>query len=176
MVVQTLFFKLVASKQYVNVLNSKMDLIDTFLEKDSEAQEEVNRFKREYLETNRGKAAEQEALREKINTELTQIYSYKIIAAAVVVLLGILIFMKSKTPWSRLYTLSLLLVLLGYTTELLFFFFIVQKYEIVGDQYIISHIAHRIHHLFQNEKAKRQAKIEETFLYKPYNELRAQIL
>ena len=53
-------------------------------------------------------------------------------------LLHIIFIMKSTRKWNDVDTLSLLFVTLAYCTELFFFFFIVRKYEFVGDHYIIS--------------------------------------
>jgi hypothetical protein len=47
---------------------------------------------------------------------------------------------KSKRKWNNVDNLSLLFVTLAYCTELFFFFFIVRKYEFVGDHQIISDI------------------------------------
>ena len=55
-------------------------------------------------------------------------------------LLHLIFIMKSKRKWNDVDSLSLLFVILAYCTELFFFFFIVRKYEFVGDHQIISDI------------------------------------
>lgn len=176
MVVQTLFFKFVASEQYVNVLKSKIHMVKTYLSKDKEAKEELMRFKQDYINANKEKALEQKALRDKVNVGLTRTYAYNLIALAVIALIGIVLFIKSNIPWNRVYTLSLFLVLLGYTTELFFFFFIVQKYEFIGDQYIISHVASKTRQLVKNEDSKSEVKFKDTVFYQPFNKFRGQYL
>lgn len=144
MIVQTLFFKFVASKQYADVLVSKIDLIKLFLSKEPEKQSEFNDYKNEYLKTNNEKALQQQRARDKTNKELTRKYCLNLILLGIVVLIVTVLFMKSKTQWNDVYTLSLVLVLLSYTTELCFFFFIVEKYEFVGDHYIIANIVDNV--------------------------------
>ena len=50
----------------------------------------------------------------------------------------------NKTNWNDVYTLCLIFVLLAYGTELLFFLFIVKKYEFVGDFYILNNLFKQI--------------------------------
>lgn len=52
--------------------------------------------------------------------------------------------MMKKRVTNNVSTLCLLFVTLAYCTELFFFFFIVRKYEFVGDHYIISDIVDKL--------------------------------
>jgi len=147
MFVQTLFFNLVASQQYVNVLKSKVDILNILSQKDPHIRTLLSAFKTDYIKTHIETAKKQEALRKEHNDALARQHSYHYIALATVVLVAIVLPMKSKENWGPVDTLNLIIVLLAYSTELVFFFFVVRKYEFVGDHYIIATLAKEIKQL-----------------------------
>ena len=132
-IVQTLFFKYVASKQYEVVLESKLDFIKTICNNDPYLKSKIYNFRDNYLKENKDLVKKQEKIRNEKNIKLYYMYS------------GIpFVIMKSTRKWNDVDTLSLLFVTLAYCTELFFFFFIVRKYEFVGDHYIISDIIDKL--------------------------------
>jgi hypothetical protein len=151
MFVQTLFFNLVASQQYVNVLKSKVDILNIFSQKDPHIRTVLSAFKTDYIKAHIESAKQQEALRKQHNDALAREHSYHYIALATVILVAVVLPMKSKEPWGPVDTLNILIVLLAYSTELLFFFFIVRKYEFVGDHYIMSSLAKEIKQISSKE-------------------------
>ena len=143
-IVQTLFFKYVASKQYEVVLESKLDFIKTICNNDPYLKSKIYDFKDKYLEENKEKVEQQEKIRNEKNMKLYYMYSGIPFVVFSLMLLHIIFIMKSKRKWNDVDTLSLLFVTLAYCTELFFFFFIVRKYEFVGDHYIISETIDKI--------------------------------
>jgi hypothetical protein len=149
-IVQILFFKFVASKQYENVLVSKLDIIKRYSQKNPDFKELIDKNKQKFLETNNIDIQKQRKERENKNYKLIIDYCSKPIAISIFALILILVISKTdmfssilnikKTNWNDVYTLGLIFVLLAYGTELLFFLFIVKKYEFVGDFYILNNL------------------------------------
>jgi hypothetical protein len=139
-VVQTLFFKYVASKQYENVLESKLDFVKTICDNDNYLRDKIYKIRDDYLENNKELVERQEKIREEKNIKLYYSYSGIPFVIFLLMLLHLIFIMKSKRKWNDVDSLSLLFVTLAYCTELFFFFFIVRKYEFVGDHQIISDI------------------------------------
>ncbi len=143
-IVQTLFFKYVASKQYEVVLQSKLDFVKTICDNDPYLKYKIYEFRDKYLQENKNIAKQQENNRNEKNIKLFYMYSGIPFFIFTLMLLHIIFIMKSKRKWNDVDTLSLLFVTLAYCTELFFFFFIVRKYEFVGDHYIISDVIDKI--------------------------------
>lgn len=140
MIVQTLFFNFVASQQYLNVLKSKVDIINILIDKDPDFKQSVSEFKKEWLEQKTDISKKQEEERRIQNNLLSRQYSFNYIVLAIIIFFAIILPMKSKDSWSSVDTLNVIFVILAYSTELLFFFFIVKKYEFVGDNYILVNL------------------------------------
>lgn len=140
MVVQTFFFLFIASKQYETVLAGKMDFVSRFANKSQYMKNKLKSMKDDYIAQN-GKVAERQ-LKERTQENKKYIMKYCVLPITLVVgaLLFVIFFKKYSTPWSSIDSLNLALVLLAYATELYFFFFIVRKFEFVGDQYILANI------------------------------------
>lgn len=144
MVVQTLFFKYVASQQYEDVLVSKLEMIKLAMQKNPAFKRQILELKKDYQQKYQKLAKEQEAKREIINRDLTWKYCTQLIVFTVAVFVGIAVFVKSKRGWEDIDSLNMLFVTLAYSTELFFFFFIVRKYEFVGDNYILTNVLQKI--------------------------------
>jgi len=140
MVVQTMFFIFIASKQYETVLADKMDLISRFVNKNAGSKQKMKDFKDAYLLSNSKKAEEQHTVRMQENKKYINKYCLLPIGAAIIALIYVIYKVNAASPWSSTDSLNLALVLLAYTTELYFFFFVVRKFEFVGDHYIIANI------------------------------------
>ena len=158
MVVQTAFFYFIASKEYEDVIVSKLDIVKRYASKNEIFKMLVNMYKNKYLEDNKQEIEKQTKERKQNNEKLTLEYCGVpiLIVSSIVVLL--LVATKTKvlskvtinnatikgllnsTPWNKYDNLGLILVLLAYITELFFFFFIVKKYEYVGDNYILNNL------------------------------------
>ena len=142
MVVQTLFFRYVASKQYESVLKNKLSLVQSFMDKDPVLKGVISKYKKEYLEVNKDIIKEQKRKRTQENDMLETRYSWVYIGYAAIALF--LLFAFTDQPWTSVHTLGLILVVFAYATELYFFFFIVQKYEFVGDHTMYSRIYNKV--------------------------------
>ena len=153
-IVQILFFKFIASKQYETVLVSKLDIIKRYSKKNPEFKEVIDKNKQNFLETNNIDIKKQRKERENKNYKLIIDYCSKPIIISIFALILILVISKTdmfssilninKTNWNDVYTLGLIFVLLAYGTEILFFLFIVKKYEFVGDFYILNNLFKQI--------------------------------
>lgn len=139
MVVQTGFFYYIASNQYQNVLESKLKLLNVLKEKNKTIEYRLNNIKQQSQDL-KITAETQKINREKNNIQLTKDYCGKSIGAGLILLVFVLLFTNSKRSWAHSDTINLLIIVFGYSTEILFFFFIVRKYQFVGDQYMISSI------------------------------------
>jgi hypothetical protein len=141
-VIQTLFFWYIASQQYTTVLKEKIKLVRAFADKFPEIKSDLNLMKAEYSTQNAQITQEQEAKRMEINIELVKdrVIPFLYVLGGLYLLVFIWKAFVRKQPWSNVDTWSLIFVLTAYCTELFFFFFIVQKYEFVGDHHIIHKI------------------------------------
>lgn len=136
MIVQTLFFRYVASKQYETVLVDKLGLVSEYISKQKNYKRALSNERQKFATTNAQLLESQYNTRQTINNQLEIDYCWKYIVFTIVAI-AIVWFVNSK-PWGTLHTLGLIFVILGYTTELLFFFGMVKQYEFVGDHTIIN--------------------------------------
>lgn len=146
MLVQTAFFWYIASKQYENVLSSKLDTLKLLASKNSLFKRELDAVKDEYMNKHEQKAKELEMKRAKLNRKLTWKYCGKLIVITTMILFVLILtyfFIKGR-PWNDVDTLNMIFVTLAYCTELFFFFFIVKKYEFVGDNYILTSVLQNV--------------------------------
>jgi hypothetical protein len=139
-VVQTLFYKYILSQQYEDVLVSKLEMIKLAMQKNPAFKRQILELKKDYQQKYETIAKKQEARREIINRDLTWKYCTSLIVLTALIFASIAIFVKSKRGWENIDTLNMLFVTLAYSTELFFFFFIVRKYEFVGDNYILTNV------------------------------------
>ena len=139
-IVQTLFFKYIASKQYDQVLIDKSNMIKLYLDEDSTSMytQGVKEGIALYLQKNKEKVKQQKIKREGKNSILQDTYCWSFLKLIILALIIVVLF--NKEPWSSQYTFGVIMVFLGYITELLFFFLVVKQYEFVGDQKILSDI------------------------------------
>lgn len=140
MTVQTLFFAYVASKQYEDVLVSKLNYVNSFTSKFPEVRKNVLEFRDRFVSEKKNIVELQESQRKLINWDLTKRYCGIPIAIGVLVLLLLIFVYPKGREWSSIDSLGLYFVAGAYLTELFFFFYIVRKYEFAGDQYILGNI------------------------------------
>jgi hypothetical protein len=137
-IIQTLFFRYIASKQYDNVLVSKLDIIKLFLEKNKNLQILMDNRIDSYIEKNKETVSKQRKARYLENKRLESIYCWDFVKMFGLVFYLVLIMGASRREWTGVHTLGTIIILLSYSTELMFFFGIVKQYEFVGDHYIYS--------------------------------------
>jgi hypothetical protein len=158
MVVQTAFFYFIASKEYEDVIVSKLDIVKRYASKNDTFKTLLNIYKNKYLGDNKQEIDKQTKEREHKNKKLTIEYCGIPILIVTGILLLLLVGTKTKvlsklhinnqvvnnllkpTKWNEYDNLGIVLVVMAYVTELLFFFLIVKKYEYVGDNYIYNNI------------------------------------
>tara|TARA_Y100000589_G_C27166947_1_gene635157 strand:- start:1240 stop:1830 length:591 start_codon:yes stop_codon:yes gene_type:complete len=155
MVVQIAFFYIIASKQIDVIIESKADIIKNYTLHSSKAHKSLQKymnsdeFKKKKNTANLTKK-ERLRLNRKIIWIKLQPFLIFIFSIVLVSLLLIIIFstksVQSKLKWNNMsdYTLSLsdkvliLFVLGAFSTELLFFFGMVNRYEFIGDMEILN--------------------------------------
>ena len=144
MVFQFLFFKYVASKQYEEVLLTKLDFVNNLQKESPVIHKEFSKLRTDYIQQNKDKAIQEENLRDEDNLQLSKTHIYLPIAIVCLMMLHLVFIMKSKREWKDTDTLALIFVTLAYCTELFFFFFIVRQYEFIGDNKIIGTIIEKV--------------------------------
>jgi hypothetical protein len=145
MVVQTLFFKYIVSKEYDALLEEKMETIKYFLSNDEKLNKDFDILKDNYLnnintyygKTNTEVAKEQLKLRKEHNNKLYLYHALIPIAVVIFLIILVLIFIKKGT-WSYSTTISLLSVALVYIPEILVFLFVIKKYYHIGNIDVIT--------------------------------------
>ena len=140
--VQTAFFYFIASKQFNNVLLDKVDIITNYANNNPDVKYSI----KETLESEKWQeiydiAKDQKIERSKENVRLI----IKWILPIIIFGLALLIYFVSKLRikkenWSNVDNALLILVVGAFSTELLFFFGIVSKYNFYGDQQIYNNL------------------------------------
>jgi len=148
-VVQTLFFKYIASKQFEIVLKDKINIFNTYLKYDSEQKEKIKKYlekdeTKQMLE--KGKLQENE--RNKLNNKLI----IKWIGIPFIVTLIIFIASVGRLKlqnkyWTKIHTGLLLLVVTAYLTELFVYFAIVRQYKFYGDHELYATLFNNLYDL-----------------------------
>jgi hypothetical protein len=140
--VQTLFFKYVASKQFNIVLEDKANIVEQYLKHDVKANKLYKKFKKsDDIKTLKDTAEHQEDVRESINLSSTMMWigiPFIIGIMFLVFFIGRLYF--KNEVWDSVDTLLLSFVVFAYATEIMFYLGIVRKYQFYGDQSIYSNI------------------------------------
>lgn len=157
MVVQILFFYIIASKQVDVIIESKSDIINKFIEHSDKTNDNIkkylnsNTYKDKY---NKGTLTEKERLRLNRKIIWLKLKPFLITVFTIITLSFIALIFFSVPKIQRKfkmspniinnYTLSLsdkiliIFVLGAFSTELLFFFGMVKNYEFVGDFEVIK--------------------------------------
>jgi len=159
-VVQTLFFYTVASKQFNMVLEEKVDILNTYFKYDKESAENMEEYlKSERVRQIKEDAKVQEKNRNEANIQLIkdEIGPLLLITTGFILLVIFAMRMNKENKWSSFEKTDKVLlgsVLLAYSTELLFFFGIVRQFEFVGDHEILFKF-------FQNIRTKLRSSGEQ---------------
>lgn len=142
--VQTGFFYFIASKQFNNVLESKIDILNLYIKSSPTTKEQI----KEFLNSDQVKeiqkiASEQEKERTKRNKDLIKkkMLPLLLLVTALIVLIIVMMMMNKNNSWSTFgitEQILLGLVLTAYVTEIMFFFGIVRQYEFYGDYRIMN--------------------------------------
>jgi hypothetical protein len=141
-IVQTIFFIYVASKQFENVLKEKLNFVKVLSNNNQYINNIITTLKNNYVI---GKDYTNVILeREKYNNKLLTIYCGIPMGIICLFLIYILFIMKSDKQWTNVDTLSIFFVTLAYITELFLFFCVISQYIFIGDQYIIYNIVFQL--------------------------------
>lgn len=135
MVIQTIFFLYVASKQFENVLNDKLNMLKILSDNNSYIKSIINGYKKKYIEDINFSLVITE--RNNYNNIILFIYCGIPIIIISILLLYVIFFMKTDKKWNNVDSLSLCFVTLAYMTELFIFFCVITQYIFIGDLDII---------------------------------------
>lgn len=152
MVVQTLFFQFIASKQFNSVVQDKVGIMSEYLNNDPHAKAFMaENLESDYWIKNQSTARQHEKQRNDENWALLLKWVGIPLLISTFFLIVFIIKMRfSKNGrnvdeiWKSCDTTFLCLVVLAYVTEILFFCGIVQKYEFYVDQKLIYNVLENI--------------------------------
>jgi C4-dicarboxylate transporter len=142
MVVQMYFFRYVASKQYETVLLSKANIIELYVSKVPSYKDKFINDSERYKKENKEKIENQKRERETVNNSLE--FKYCWLPIIITSIVSVLVLLYSNTKWSKYHTIGMIFIILGYISELLFFFTMVKQYEFIGDYKILDEIVEKI--------------------------------
>ena len=142
--VQTGFFYFVASKQFNNVLESKIDILNLYIKSSPTTREQIKNFLgSDEVKEIQKLAKEQEIKRTQMNQDLIKqkMLPLLLFVTALIVVIVYMMMANKNNSWSTFgltEQVLLGLVLTAYVTEIMFFFGIVKKYEFYGDYRIMN--------------------------------------
>lgn len=142
--VQTGFFYFIASKQFNNVLESKIDILNLYIKSSPSTREQIKNFlNSDEVKEIQKLAKEQEIKRTQMNKDLIKqkMLPLLLFVTALIVVIIYMMMSNKNNSWSTFgltEQILLGLVLTAYVTEIMFFFGIVKKYEFYGDYRIMN--------------------------------------
>jgi hypothetical protein len=142
-IVQTLFFLYIVSKQYDSIILDKSEILTMLGDNNNIIQSYINKAKETKLKEFKEKAEKENLKRYELNKELVIKYCFipsMVISGLLLLVILYSIFNRKGDKWTYVETISLILILTSYLTELYFFFFIVRKYEMLGDIEILYNL------------------------------------
>lgn len=166
MVVQTLFFKYVASKQFNIVLEDKANIVGEYLKHDPDANEKFRKFKNSDDAQNIKKNADaQQAIREKQNWSSTLMWVGVplLIIVALLIFFIVRLFFKNEV-WDTTDTMLLSFVVFAYMVEVFFYIGVVRPYQFYGDQSIYDNLYHKINERINKDPVTATGKQLDTIL------------
>lgn len=167
MVVQTLFFRYVASKQFDIVLTNKAQIVADYLQYDKDAALKYQYFKSsEQAAKIREEAEKQQKQRDddNFNSMLKWIGIPVFIAVFIMIVFISMIFIKDNEEWDNVDTILLSFVFCAYIAEILFYLGIVNKYEFYGDQSIYSNLYQEISDNVNKEPVSEEGKKSKRYM------------
>ena len=150
MIVQTLFFKFIITKEYETLVKEKLNTVNYYLDRDQEAKDIMIDYKNNNIESIKKQASNQQKFRDDKNIFL-YIY-YCIIPILIVAILFIVIIIlnyksvifKKSEKFGGINYFNFALILLVYIPNIIIFFFVIKKYQFIGNIEIFSTIYNNI--------------------------------
>jgi hypothetical protein len=140
MIIQTIFFNEVISKEYDMILAEKTHTMQHYISSDEEIKTAFIDFKTQYLADNKTKKEEQARERTEKNWTLYTYYCIIPIICVFVLFIVINLLVKFKDSLSGVQIFNFFLILFVYIPEVIIFMFVVKKYQFVGNIDILSRI------------------------------------
>ena len=133
---QTIFFYFVGSKQLDIIISDKVDIINSYISKNSAAKEELKAF----ISTDEiSKTLESAEIDE--NNRISE--NFKLIGMWIGIPCGIILLLLAicvslmfafRIQWTGIDNVGLLLIVTAYLTEIILYFGVIKKYNFIGDQ------------------------------------------
>ena len=147
MIVQTLFFRYIASKQFNVVIRDKANIANEYLKYNKEASQQYELYKDSVeVKDIKKNAKKQFEERDDVNIDTTKTWigiPFSIVIFLLLIFVGMIVFRKEHT-WDSIDSVLLSLVVLAYATEVVFYIGLVRQYQFYGDQEIYSNLYNRI--------------------------------
>jgi hypothetical protein len=140
MIIQTIFFSEVISKEYDTILAEKTHTVQHYISNDQDLLTAFKNYKTQFLADNETKKKEQKKEREEKNITLYTYYCIIPIICVFVLFILINLLVKFKDGLSGVQIFNFFLIIFVYTPELLIFMYVVKKYQFVGNIDILSRI------------------------------------
>jgi hypothetical protein len=144
MIIQTLFFKYIISLEYENLIKEKLNTVNYYIDRDQEVKDMIIDYKNNNIDEIKNKSIEQKKIREEKNKKLYFYYCIIPILIALLIFIVIiilnyksLIFKKSE-KMRGIHYFNFALILLIYIPNMIIFFFVVKKYQFIGNIEILS--------------------------------------
>ena len=138
-VVQTLFFRFVATGQFINVMSGKVDILNEYIKYDSNAKSKVKAFvESDQVQEILVKAHIEKKARNAKNTASILKWIGPILLVFTAILIYYVVRVAQTKVWTSTDSVMLSLVAFAYLTELIFYFTIVKQYQFYGDHKIYS--------------------------------------
>lgn len=136
MIIQTLFFYFVASKQFNNLLTNKMDIVNEYLSFDEKANNAMKKFlKSQYITDIKKQSKQQE---NKCNKENKIMITKYLIVPFIILIVCLCVFVymliKKRKQWIEADTILMILIISVYSVDLIFYFTVIKKYKFIGDE------------------------------------------
>jgi len=153
MIVQTLFFIFIAAKQYDVILKEKIDFLNVFND-NLEEYKFINIIKTIIGNRYDKIAKTQEQQRTKTNMKLFIKYILPFMAVIFsILIIYVILIIRNKNnsnDWKPYHYFILGTILFAFSTELLYFFFIVKRYVVFGDSEMLYKVFYAIKQSFRN--------------------------
>jgi hypothetical protein len=145
MIIQTIFFNFIISKEYNEVLKEKMNSIKYFFSNNKNLKIKFDKFKDDYLLKHKKIAEEQTKKREDINTDLYIKHCViPILIVFVIIIIFLFVYLLDTKYWSFVHIFNLFLILIVYIPEFIIYFLVIKKYQYIGNTEIIYNIYKKI--------------------------------
>ena len=150
MIIQTIFFKFAIANEYEHLIEEKIGTLNYYITQDPEIKNAIKQMKDEQTKQYKEKAEEDKKIREKENDTLYLYYCIIPILCVVFLFIVIIILdyfsliFKNEKKIGKIHIFNFALILLVYVPNIIVFYFVVKKYQFLGNIEILSSVYNNI--------------------------------